>query len=102
MLPENRTYISPHQYNSRPSVVHAPTNSRGAGQPQDRQLPPRPLNVQPRVANPFHAFHRQMARHRIYDRLHPRNMYRALTLTERPQKSDSGVEVEISHSDQQK
>lgn len=62
-------------------------------------MPSRPLNVQPRaIANPFHAAHHQLTKHRIYDRLHPRNIYRAIVPIDRPEQPSPEVEVDLSES----
>src|SRR5438874_1282549 len=99
MSPENRTYISSHQFNSRPSVPGAPA-LRGAGQPMAGHAPARPLNVQPRsIANPFHALHSELSKRRIYDRLHPRNMYRAVVSEPRPDQPDPNDKTVWRRSD---
>jgi len=99
MLPEKRTFISPHQFNSHLSGVNsAPQGMNTNRQAAPHQIPERPLQVQPRaITNPFHRLHHELTKHRIYDRLHPRNMYHTTMPSPRPEQQHE-VQVDIDWS----
>lgn len=104
MLPEKRTFISPHQMNAHLSEVPTSHGAEVSRLSAGRQIPERPLTVQPRtLSNPFHRVHHELAKHRIYDRLHPRNMYHSYSPEPRPKQHEVEIDINWSrhHDDQQ-